>query len=226
MALTTEQQENKDYLDQLTSARADELMPDNAEPLAPYGFIDKELEFGAEFILTRVPRHFVYDAIKDGSGLTMQNLNENDGGRVPLPSDFLRFIRFRLNGWKHPVDSVYDIDETKYRMQRFEMTRATTIDPIVVLVPYLNTDPTLSNKALEVYPFSLGVDEFMYVPKIQYYDMPTSLYDPMVWYACSRILSSLQQPSASKEAFQNMLQLIGGKLIGYQEEQRITGGNQ
>lgn len=214
MSLTTTEQETKEYLEYLTSLRVDKLLPDEYSSDTPHNFIGKELEFAAYFLLKHLPEYYVYDCIEDGTVFQVESIDDH-ASRILLPGNFLRFIRLKMQSWKRPLDTLVGRHSKEYKRQEHPISRGTVQRPVAVMVPFVSIDESKRNKAIELYPGGDDIiTEFAYVYDQPYYTLPKSLYDPLTWYAASRILSGLRQSGPAQSAFQNMLQLIGGKLIG------------
>lgn len=82
-----------------------------------------------------------------------------------------------------------------------------------------------SGMAIECYSSGDGaIKEFRYVAKTAFYDAPQSLWDAIVWNACSRVLTTLKRASEAQMAFTNMVATLGGKLVGFREQRYLTGG--
>lgn len=225
MPLTTEQQTQLDYLKAWTSARIDELMPSGSEPNAPYGYIDKELELAAEFILTRAQKHIVIPAAKTAKTTTVVLFNDDEDAKIVLPTDFLRFLRLKMTGWNRVLESLHDTNSREYQRQAFSMSKGTSYHPQAFLVPNSEATTEQSKYAIEAYDAGEGTIEVLdYIPKLASYDIPSSLVDALVWCAASRVLTILRQGEASKQAFDNMLMLLGGKLIGFKDEGVTANG--
>jgi len=122
-------------------------------------------------------------------------------GRIKLPADFLRLIRFRMTGWHRPVtgNEVIKEDSPIYALQFNKLTRGGNAKPVVAIVK--------GNRTLEYYSVKDGdehkIDEFSYFP----YDsldeeFPISLFEPTAWMTTA-LLFDVMQEGANAEMARN-----------------------
>jgi hypothetical protein len=176
-----------------------------------------ELVESARLILRRVPRELVYPAAEDGSG-SVSPTNQGGATVIPVPSDFVRFLRVSLPEWDHPVDEFVPLDSSRYRLQNNPFTSADEAHPIASLAPYFEGGVS---QAVECYPPDAGptVDSFAYVPETAPEDMPEELVDSLVWEAAGRVLQATRQEGA-EAASQRAMQAIDGLRTGMMGEDR------
>nr|BDD48092.1 hypothetical protein 8 [Balneolaceae bacterium] len=207
MALTTEQQNQLDYLVDMVSLRVDEYLEkldDGSRPEAPVGDIEKELSKAARYVVRRVRRPLALFAAKQETNISLIQNSQWDSTIIPLPADYMRFIRVQLDGWKRPVNQYLSDESRAYDQQVLAERRGTARKPKAFLIPYFDTGATDSNQALECFPKSDGLKQLVYIPYIESYDMPEELEDAMIWKAASVVLSIMRLSSQAQDAFTQM----------------------
>jgi hypothetical protein len=177
----------------------------------------QELVEAGRSILRRVPRELVYPAAADGSASVAPT---NDGRKtvIPVPDDFIRFLRVRLPEWKHAVDEFVPLDSSRYRLQANPFTSADEAHPIASLAPYFSGSV---NQAVECYPQDATptVELFAYVPDTAPEQIPEELRDALTWEAAGRVLQSTKEDGAGA-AFEASTRAISGLRYGLMGEDR------
>ena len=87
---------------------------------------------------------------------------EDKSGEIKLPSDFLRFVSFRLNSWSHAVTELIEPGSDEEKRQSSKWSRGTVSKPRVMIAH--GTDG-----ALKLYYWVAGdnsaIKEFNYIPQ-------------------------------------------------------------
>ena len=138
--LTREQIERRTRLEQLVSIRTDEYLEKlegEERPEAPAGDIAHELKEAAKDVLMRLDRVAVLSAAENVTNADV--INTDISTIVPLPDDYLRFLRIKLDSWKRNVTFFYDDDSPKYAQQTYAMRRGTKSKPMAFMVPQIDT---------------------------------------------------------------------------------------
>lgn len=191
MPFTAAQQNLIDWVE----ARIDEITPEEQSPTIGHEQLYTELQQAAYMTLRRARTQIVYEAIEDGSGGSTSA--DGDSTVIQLPSDFLRFIRVRLDTWDKPVDQLVPPDSNAYRQQHNAYQQGTAGRPMAAIIPKLGGG---SKIAVQCWP-SGSVTELLYVPQLVPEDVPGVLEDPMIWYAAGRALQAIRN-SAYQAAYQ------------------------
>jgi len=139
MALTTAQQNRITALKQLVKLRIDEYMEtSDVETTVDFNIGDIEYELGRspQHVLSMIDRSVAFKVARKANYVTLLKTLASKKGIIPLPDDFLRFIRLELSDWTTPVNSLLPDDSRAYRQQQFDMRRGTKESPKSFLVPY------------------------------------------------------------------------------------------
>ena len=129
--------------------------------------------------LSAIIRHKILDAVRwvhikapqkylDGvSFRTTPPVKNSDGsGYVPLPQDYMRFVIFRMEGWRRPVVVPLEESDSNYTAQGNPYTRGNIYHPVCVV-------STSSSGAKVVEYYSLPSDQAVHVIGVaQYIPLP------------------------------------------------------
>lgn len=138
---------------------------------------------------------------KDSS---IKPVSNNDGtGYIVLPSDFVRLLAFKMEGWNRTVSKTFPIDSEEAKQQSNLYTRGGKNKPVCVL----SYSPE-GEKILEYY--SLGSEEEHTISQFVYeaaYDSETGINvsssDPIFYALCymtaSLVYSIFENPNTAKE---------------------------
>jgi len=200
--------------------RVDSITATGQTPAINHDSIWTELEEASKTVLRKAPLQFVYPAAKDGTtGLNAAKVFANNKLTLPLPDDFIRFLRLQVDGWEIPVDDLLDVRSNQYRLQQNQFSKAQATAPLGVLVPY----PAAASKmAVEAFPGSNAaspVAAFYYVGATSPEQMPEELVDPMVWEATARVAMNTKDVAASENAKASADRALAGLLIGQKGEE-------
>ena len=165
---------------------------------------DANLEFFpvADFLVeaaTWVARAVPLAALGLGKELPEEGFTPHvDGsGELPLPSDFLRLLSFKVKGWKRPVvHPMYDTD-VKYLQQANPTLRGGEMFPVVAVCD--------GKSRLEYYSSKLGVyatlEHARYFPRPNVdEEYPANLIDIVAWKCAELTLSSMNDTAAQLAA--------------------------
>ena len=185
---------------QLVEFRADQITGTGQTIGVNKERIYAELELAARKVLRTARRELVFaHATEDAASLNTDKVTVNDRLRLPLPADFLRFLRIECENWQFPVDELTPSDSERYRAQANEYSRADSFHPVAAIVPY----GTAPGYAVEPFPASAAdepVTEFFYVAETDPEDMPDTLKDAMVYYAATSVLLNERRPGEAATA--------------------------
>lgn len=198
--------------------RADVNAAEGMTTPIPPNSVYLELEDAARTILTRSPKAILLPAATDGTTHANTNktlLETNTRLVIPLPTDFVRFVRIRLTEHKRAIDSLGDPDSKAYHLATTNQYAAPTIhSPAAFHIPYYSG---LFKQALEIFPVSTvstPVSLFSYIGTVAPENMPASLVDALVWEAAGRVLQNLRENAAAA---------AGAYEKAAAELQRLTG---
>lgn len=131
--------------------RIDEVGPPEQLAVASPTLIAQELDEAARLVLLAAPKAFVYPAgsrhVSD-CFVTVQG-STNCSVIIPLPSDYLRFLRVKLDNWTDTADVIVEAGSISHKAQVNPYTRATVNRPVVAIVPLQHSTYT---RALECWP--------------------------------------------------------------------------
>ena len=93
-------------------------------------YINSLLDETAKHIHQTAPLH----AIVPNDGGAIDSVENADGsGYVYLPSDYLRFVAFKMQGWSQDVTEPITINDPRYKLQKYLPTRGGAAKPVVAL---------------------------------------------------------------------------------------------
>lgn len=199
------------YLRNFVLARADELLagvasldPESDNPLVPVPMLDEELKKAARYLLRKTTRDVALYAVKEGKAHADVTIiaGANGSAIIPLPSDFMRFVSFKLTKWDRAESSYISDTSRTYNKQVHQFLRGSNERPVVALIPYTESyDPGGGsqvppiNQALQVWPYEAPdtIASFAYVPVLLPENMPDEYEDALVWRALQTVLITLKQ---------------------------------
>lgn len=170
-----------------------------------------EAEAAADELLTHVPRRLVLGLAKTAlpvTGLALDATAQVPYLRVPLPADFLRFLRARCASWQTPLDAFEEDDSPRYALRLNRFSAPDVSRPAAFLVPHVT--PT-SKQALELYPAptqTADLVQFDYVPRTAPETLTGTLRDACVWQAASRVAAITKDYPAADRAAQQALAVL------------------
>lgn len=229
MALTPQQQARQDQLVMLTSLRIEEYLESEAESKdadLPFGDIVYELEQSCKYVLRLVERPLTFSSAKEASGLTPVEFSGKGCVVIPLPEDYLRFTRLKINGWDRAVNSYMSDQSRAYKQQVYSQRRGVAAKPVVFLVPYFGPGSTSSQQALEAYPAGDdSIEELIYIPFLKPYELPVELEDAVIWKTVSALLTIMRETDLAKNAMAQMLTNLNALNMGMLGEEDTRGSH-
>lgn len=177
----------------------DEVYPESGDANIDFFPVSEFLVEAATWVARTVPLRALGLGVKlPISGLTP---HADGSGELPLPSDFLRLLSFKMKGWKRTVTNpIYDTD-VRYEQQANLTLRGGEIFPVVAICD--------GESRLEYYSSSLGpyasVDQARYFPypDIQK-EFPEVLIDLTAWKVAELTLSSMNDQASAQLANQRI----------------------
>lgn len=188
--------------------RLDELTPAGQTPTLPHAAIYEELREAAADVLERGPRSYLYRAAVDYTSQANATFERTSRSVIiPLPADFIRFVRLQLHGWSLAVDVLGSVEDPAYQAQANPFAGASQGRPLATLIAYQSgrlpaiiegrpTPPEVrtSRMAIEAFPVvrtGRPVVTCRLVREVAPELMPPALKDAMWWEAAARLLSSV-----------------------------------
>lgn len=141
MPLTDQQQKRLDWLTMLVSLRVEEYLESVAEAKdadIPFGDIQYELEQAGKYILRLVKRPISFSSAKKAKYAFPIEDTARGCLVIPLPDDYLRFTRIKIDGWALGVSSYMSDLSRAYKQQIYYQRRGVKEKPVVFLVPHLS----------------------------------------------------------------------------------------
>ncbi|MEG1622807.1 MAG: hypothetical protein RR330_05485 [Alistipes sp.] len=169
----------------------DEVYPEANSLNAAFFPLEQFIDEAARFVVNAVPLRAL-GAGKEFDKSTL--LASSDGsGSISLPPDFIRLLRFRIEGWQRPVvAAIYDTD-IRYSQQFNKTLRGGNSKPVVVICRDLGR--------LEYYSSSRG--SFAKIAESKYFGYsimddtyPLLLVDLTAWKLAELVLSSMNDVPA------------------------------
>jgi hypothetical protein len=138
----------RDELIGLVKIKMDEASPFESDEMVSSSLIDSVLDEAISNALLKLPTHRLPQTV-----VTTSPVKNSDGsGYIPLPEDYLRFVRLKMAGWERPVTELITIESPEYLLQKNTVLRGGVAKP----------------KAAIIYDGSTGYSA------IEYYSLPTS----------------------------------------------------
>jgi hypothetical protein len=234
---------------QMVVAKIDQIMPpgENIEGGttidSPVPYIEKELKESGYHVLRQAPdvqikqvikkatKHFPVGSTNPDTPATNPNTRIIFAGgitKIPLPTDFLRFIDIQLENWLVPVSGLMKQTDPKYiREKSIPMLRGTEIKPKAALVSfsdYIGEEIVagFQNVGLAVECFSNKVEPttftLHYVPKTAPTAIPEDLIDAMLWECAGRTFVLMNKKDRAEQAFNQVNRYFSNKYGLYGED--------
>lgn len=178
--------------------RMDEVGADNDAENYPITAMTTE---AVDELLRIVPlRHFKASDFSDE-----QLTASSDGpGSISVPSDFVRLISFKMEGWERPVTTLNDAEEDSFKKQFHKITRGGVVRPKL----YRRNDEFLyfSVPEGEVHQ----IEEALYFKKMKATneEFPQILNDALAWLVAGKCLSLSHDNDQSAICYENYKQII------------------
>ncbi len=180
----------------------DEIYPeDNSVNIQNFP-LDNFIDEAARRVLLSAPLH----AIPSARSFSDVELHDNgDGsGWLVLPGDFIRLVRFRMEGWHRPVLAALTDDDPAYKRQFHAATRGGNAKPVVVL--------SHGKTRLEYYTIPSGrhsLSEALYIPFVRVdKSFPANLVEVTAWVLASLVLGVSNDSKGAETATARANELI------------------
>lgn len=149
-----------------TQARIDELSG-SSEQIAAIepNIIELELHESATQILRTAKKQFVYSAGAQYTSPLLVSLRPDAENVmrpysviVPLPEDFIRFIRLRYRNWHISIDDLMSVDDKDYKRQTNYYHKGTLRTPLAAIIPLMfsytpaNDNTVIFTQGIEAFP--------------------------------------------------------------------------
>lgn len=200
-------------------ARLDELVQDGQPPAIDSTALADAISYASEDVLELAPRGLVMKAIRKESGTASDEGSaasgtpgtsdyEPDTRRLffPLPQDVIRVVTIDVDGWDVPVREEHIVtDESDAYPALLAQDGGYQDDigprcPAAALVPHViepGDGPAYATYALRLWPWTdAGTVEVFVVKYLDADELPRDLRDPMLWFACERIATTILQDNA------------------------------
>lgn len=237
---------------QMVLAKIDEILPpgEQTEGIttieAPVKFITRELSESCNYVLSKAPdiqvrqvmkkaeKHFPVGSTDPATPETNPNVRiiydaATGFTKIPLPTDFLRFLDIQLQNWLVPVSIAMKQSDPKYiREKSIPDLGGTEIKPKAAIVSFseyiteeINANFPNVGSAIECFSNKVAPTTFTlhYVPKINPINIPDDLRDAMLWECAGRTLEILNKPDRAKNAYAQVERYFS-KKYGLQGEER------
>jgi len=93
-------------------------------------YINSLLDETAKHIHQTAPLHAIVP--NDGGEISPVS-NADNSGYLYLPSDYLRFVTFKMQGWAQDVTEPITVSDPRYKLQKYLVTRGGAAKPVVAL---------------------------------------------------------------------------------------------
>lgn len=182
-------------------ARIDESLATD-ESMASYD-IDIFLSDATAEILRLAPLHIV--TVSDFSTSAVVTKRADGSGSVVTPTDFVRLVEFRMDGWHRSVTSPITPHSPLYTRQFNPVTRGGCSKPVVVLhsgyLEYFSLPPNTEKHTIST---------ARYIKECNADELPDKLIDALCWLTASMMMSVRNEPQASQLARQRCNEIITG----------------
>lgn len=138
MALSKQDKNRLDFLKMLVYTRVEEYFekPMENDTSIPFGDIAYEIKQSARYVMRYVPRNIAFFGGSNYHYNYIKSVPDKNGALMPLPSDYQRYVRFRMKGWTRSVNEYMSDVSSAYEQQQFAMRRGSIEKPAVFLVPF------------------------------------------------------------------------------------------
>jgi hypothetical protein len=164
-------------------------------------YINALLDESAQLLHQTAPIDYI--TAKISTSAAVKN-NPDDGlGYVVLPSDFIRFKSFKMNGWLRDCIELIRPSEKRYVKQGNPITRGGKAKPVCALSERI-VDSALV-KVIEYYSLDITdthtIEKFIYIPKVAAELVQANLQPALTWICAAKILEIVQRPEEAAKAW-------------------------
>jgi len=131
-------------------------------------------------------------------------------GYVPLPSDFLKLVSFKMENWSRSVTEAISENDPRYKRQAYKETRGKFTKPVAVYRTKYGV-----GKVLDYYSVQSGehtVEHGLYIAIVTAQNMDEELIDPLTWIVAEAILNTVGEGELAKAAFIKVTEWISSKI--------------
>lgn len=192
---------DSDRVIQLTKIKMDEVSPDNQGEIITPVTIEELIAPALRTLIMITPSYLLETSDFYQESSVEDNIVDNGDqtGYIILPSDFLRFISFKLDVWNRPVTKTITENTQLYSRQKNIYTRGGIDKPVCALL----SKPSVG-KILEYYSTINSdhtVDHAYYVPEQDIEDFQDDeLIEPLTWLIAVDYFNILERNDLSKIA--------------------------
>lgn len=178
-------------------AKLDELSTFTGGETIENPLIDLLLDECSNAFLLRVPAWLL-------TGITLPGpqLPGSDGtGTMPVPSDFLRLLCFKMTAWKREVTDVISPDNPKYYHQNNNYLRGGEEKPVVAIIHSATGERLLKYFSVVT---NHNIEKAIYFQITKPEDMNENLIDGYTWEVAAKVLQVIGEHEASKVALNQL----------------------
>lgn len=137
----------------------------------------------------------------------MELMDNGDGtGKIKLPSDFMRLVEFKMQGWSRSVIEPVKLESVSYSRQKNKYARGGISKPVVAI------RSTIEGRVLEYYSLKDGddhvVESALYLPHILPENVPAPLIEILCVLTASYILSVANEVEGAKYMYTRYSQML------------------
>lgn len=184
--------------------RIDDIVTDNAIEVLSNPYVDQLLDDQLALAFMYIPSHYLPQKSFASNSPSQVNTVVYS---IPLPTDFLKLVRFSTTLYERPITESDLIKEgTSERKLMYQpYTSGGNARPVGLI------QQNQSGRVLEytVGPGSPGaIKEAQYVAKPTADDVTVEILDPVAWYIASSVLQILGEIEASKSALSKVQEFV------------------
>jgi len=204
---------DRDEIQVKVKLRLDELGPFEEGQVIDSGKIDAVLDDTANRLLKIVPPYIpTPSSFADASASTGGSVAYDAyTGYVPLPSDFLKLVSFKMENWTRAVTKAMTENDPDYHKQGYQYLRGSHTKPVAVYRYKVGV-----GKVLDYYSVQSGlhsVEHGLYLASKPADELDEFLMDPLSWLAAEALLNTVGEIDLAKAAFQKVVEWINSYSV-------------
>jgi len=194
---------NIDVLINMVKLRMDEVSPFEDEEMVSSPLIESSLKEAANNIVMLFP----INLFDNTPQVNVTPVAHQDGsGYFSVPTDMLRFVRLKMNGWERPVTTLIPTHDPLYKLQYDPILRGGAARPVAFLTV------TKNGRVIEYFSVPSGtthtVTDFTYINKKSPEDIPDNLAVALTWEAAKLVYLSMQDANSATICQNNVAQQL------------------
>lgn len=172
----------RDEIIGLIKLKMDESNPFEADEMVSSTLIEGVLDEAASNIALKAPLRLL--PVTPITATAVKNPDDSALGHIPLPDNYLRFIRLKMDSWERPVTSLISETDPEYIIQQNKYLRGGVSRPVAAIKYHKAS----GKNVIEYYSLlndAPAVKELLVVTTPLAQDLPDTLIPTLTWEAAS-----------------------------------------